>query len=48
MAAILKNKMAAGYHGNQVGTWLKKIPHPSSYTCANFHAFVKKVNDFRP
>ena len=25
----------------------KKIPHSSNYTCANFHAFVKKVNVFR-
>ena len=32
----------------EMGTWLKKIPYPSNYTYANFHAFVKIVNDFRP
>ena len=50
MAAILKFKMAAGYHGNWDGYLaLKNSPSAhANYTYANFHAFVKKVNDFRP
>ena len=45
---ILNFKMAASYHGNQDGYLALKNSSSSSYTCANFHAFVKKVNDFRP